>query len=334
MGTGLRWGFLGASRIGRMSLAPAMVAAGQTLHAIAARDLSRAQSFGAEFGFAKAYGGYDALLEDPAVDAVYVALTNDRHLPWVVRALAAGKDVLCEKPLAMDAGEVAQIVHAEQASGRRVSEAFGYRYNHQILRLDEIMAKGLLGEVVAAQVTFGNLIRTVDFRWSAELGGGAMYDIGCYCVDLLRRAIGTEPRTASAVQRLQGGVDLSTAGQLNFPGDVLAQFVCSFSSARRQQLTILGTEALLSLDWPFAPRQDLVSLRIDHAVETFGPSDPYRAMVEAFVAAVQTGGPMPSGTANALPQAHAMDAVFAAARTGQVVPVIDATGDRSILDAS
>ncbi len=203
----LRWGFLGASRIGRRALGPAVQAAGHVLHAVAARDLPRARAFADAFSAPRAYGDYAALIDDPEVDAVYIALTNDVHLPWTLRALAAGKHVLCEKPLAMNAAEVAQMVAAEQASGCRVLEAFAYRFNLPVLRLQDVVRSGVLGEVVSAHVSFGATMPDEDFRWIAPLGGGALYDVGCYCVDLLRLVTGDEPARVTAFQKTRDGVD-------------------------------------------------------------------------------------------------------------------------------
>ena len=313
----LRWGFLGASRIGRKALAPAVQAAGQILHGVAARDPARAEEFAGTFK-ANAYADYAGLLDDADIDAVYIALTNDRHLPWVLRALEAGKHVLCEKPLAMNAGEVEQMIEAEAASGRLVAEAFAYRFNRQIVRLTEILASGELGRIVSAQVTFGNTMDPSDFRWHASLGGGALYDIGCYCTDLLRLIAGAEPTAVAAFQRMQGDVDATFAAALTFPAGIQGQFNCSFASARRQNLAVLGTDAMLTIDWPFAPRELAVALRVNDRLETFGPSEPYRDMVAHFAdAAMGLVRPWyPSRTS--LAQAQSMDALFASARLGTI----------------
>jgi len=315
----LRWGYLGASRIGRRALAPAMRDAGHTLHAVAARDVIRATAFAGEFGFRRTHDDYAALLADAEVDAVYIALTNDRHLAWVRAALEAGKHVLCEKPLALDAGEVAQMIAAATANGRLVAEAFGYRFNLQMLRLAEVLASGVLGKVVSAHVSFGATLPNGDFRWSAALGGGALYDLGCYCVDLLRVVAGAEPVRVAAFQNMRGGVDATTSGVLEFPSGMQGNFSCSFTASRSQHLAIAGTDAELTLDWPIAPREPRVTLLVNDRVETFGPSDPYRGMVEHFAAAVRGDAPPAYPLSRSLAQARALDALFAAAQTRSVV---------------
>jgi len=319
MSAPLRWGYLGASRIGRRSLAPAMRAAGQTLHAVAARDLGRAEAFAGEFGFRRAYAGYEAVLDDRDVDAVYIALTNDRHVSWAVAALAAGKHVLCEKPLALNAHEVAQMIVAAKASGRLLAEAFGYRFNPQILRLREVLASGVLGDLVSAHVSFGATLPQEDFRWSAALGGGAMYDLGCYCVDLLRLVAGAEPARVAAFRQMRGDVDAATAGLLEFPSGMLGHFSCSFAAARSQHLAVAGRDGALTLDWPIAPREPRVTLRVSDRVETFGPGDPYRGMVAHFAAAARGEVPPAYPLSYSLAQARALDALFEAGRTRAVV---------------
>ena len=319
MNAPLRWGYLGASRIGRRALAPAMLDAGQTLRAVAARDLARAEAFAGEFGFRRAYGSYAALLDDRDVDAVYIALTNDRHIQWVLAALAAGKHVLCEKPLALNAGEVACMIAAAAASGRLLAEAFGYRFNPQILRLREVLASGVLGDPVSAHVSFGATLPPEDFRWSAALGGGALYDLGCYCVDLLRTVAGAEPVGVAAFHHMRGDVDASTAGILEFPSGMLGNFSCSFAAARSQHLAVAAQHGALTLDWPIAPREPRVTLRVNDRVENFGPGDPYRAMVAHFAAAARGDMPPEYPLSHSLAQARTLDALFEAGRTRSVV---------------
>ena len=166
----LRWGFLGASRIGRKALAPAMLAAGQTLVAVGARDLSRARDFADAFAAPRAYGSYAEVIADPEVQAVYIALTNEQHLPWTLAALRAGKHVLCEKPLALNAAEVSAMQQAEAETGSRVMEAYCHIFHPQFARLRSLIAEGAIGRLLALQASFVGLMPEDDFRWQPALG--------------------------------------------------------------------------------------------------------------------------------------------------------------------
>lgn len=308
-----RWGFLGASRIGRTALAPAIAALpGHTLEAVGARDPARATAYAAECGFARAHASYQALLADPGIDAVYIALANDAHLPWTLRALEAGKPVLCEKPLALNAAEVARMAAAERGDAR-VMEAFCHIHHPQMDHARALIANGALGRVIAIQASFGAKITNAhDFRWHSSQGGGALLDLGTYCISAFRVLLGREPVAASAVRRLRGDVDLDTTAQLDFADGVAAQFTCSFDSARGQSLQLIGTEEKLVLDWPFSTKNRVASLRVGEARTEFPVIDPYQAMVLDFARAIETGGPMRYGIDASLRQAEALDMISAA----------------------
>ncbi len=305
-----RWGFLGASRIGRTALTPAIAALpGHTLEAVAARDPARAAAYAAECGFVRAHAGYDAVLADPVIDAIYIALANDAHLPWALRALEAGKPVLCEKPLALNAAQVARMAAAEHGNAR-VMEAFCHIHHPQMERAREMIANGALGRVIAIQASFGAKITNPDdFRWHAGQGGGALLDLGTYCVSAFRTLLGREPVAASAVRGMRGNVDLDTTAQLDFGDGVAAQFTCSFDSARHQGLQVVGSEERLSLDWPFSARNRVASLWLGGDRTEFPVVDPYQAMVLDFTRAIETGGPMRHGIDASVRQAEALDMV-------------------------
>jgi xylose dehydrogenase (NAD/NADP) len=311
----LRWGFLGASRIGRSALAPAVLAAGQRLEAVAARDLVRAEAFAAAFGAGRAYGSYEALLCDSAIDAVYIALPNDLHLPWTLRALAEGKHVLCEKPLALTGAEVAQMQLAEQASGFRVMEAFCHRFHPQFDRARELLDQDAIGEILCAQTHFiGAIADPQDFRWTASQGGGALYDLGCYGVSMLRSLLSREPVAVHAIQTKHQDVDNRFAAQLDFDDGIAAQLFCSFDGTRHQSLRVIGSRASLEFDWPFSSKGRDTVLTCGGAQERFAPCDPYLAMVTHFAAAVLGMEPMRFGLSDSLAQARVIDALFVAAR--------------------
>jgi xylose dehydrogenase (NAD/NADP) len=272
----LRWGFLGASRIGRRALAPAVLAAsGHALHAVGARDVARAREFAAEFGIAKAYGSYRDILEDPELDAIYIALPNDGHAPWTIAALEAGKHVLCEKPLTLSAAEVRQLQDAEHITGRRVMEAFCHLFHPQMARLREILAAGGIGPLVAMEACYGNTLdRAQDFRWIDRHGGGSLYDLGCYCVSAMRVLSGREPMRVAAVQAVRGDVDATCSGLLDFGDGIGGQFVCSYVSARTQHLTLIGRDGTIALDWPFSTKGRSTRLIRGDNAEEFAASTP------------------------------------------------------------
>jgi predicted dehydrogenase len=289
--------------------------AGQELKSIAARDLARAKTFASEFGFERAYGSYDALVCDPAIDAVYIALPNDLHLPWTLRALAEGKHVLCEKPLALTAAEVLQMQHAEAASGRRVMEAFCHRFHPQFDRARQALAQGEIGDILCAQTHFvGAITDPADFRWCASQGGGAMYDLGCYGVSLLRGLFAAEPIAVHARQTLHRGVDSRMAAQFEFPDAITAQLFCSFDGARQQSLHVVGSRSTLAMDWPFSSKNRETTVSIAGTAERFAPCDPYVAMVRHFAASVTGAEPMRFGLPDSLAQARVIDQIVADAR--------------------
>ena len=311
----VRWGFLGASRIGRGALAPAILGAGQVLHAIAARDLSRAAAFAADFGFTRAYGDYASLLADGEVDAVYVALPNDQHLPWTLRALAAGKHVLCEKPLALTSGEVALMQRAERDTGFKVMEAFCHRFHPQFAAARDAIRAGAIGEVLGVQTYFVNALdRPADFRWTAGMGGGALYDLGCYGISLMRSLLDREPVGVSGVQKLRGEVDERFAAQLDFGDGIAGQMICSFEGVRQQSLTMMGSTGCLTLDWPFSTKGRATILSLAGTDRVFEPMDPYQAMVEHFADAVLGIGEMRFGLEDSWRQAVVSDRLFEAVR--------------------
>jgi predicted dehydrogenase len=314
----ITWGFLGASRIGRRALAPAVLAAGHRLAAVAARDLGRARDFADAFAAPRAYGSYAELIADPAVDAVYIALTNDQHLPWTLAALRAGKHVLCEKPLALTAIEVAAMQAASAQTGRQVMEAFCHIFHPQFARLRGLLADGAIGQLLGMQASFVAQMPAGDFRWSPALGGGALYDLGGYCVSLMRMLAG-EAVAVSAVQTMRHGVDATLAGQLRFAGDVLGQFVCSFEGGPAQHLLLQGSAGRILLDWPISTRGRPTTLALNGAVETFAPCDPYVAMVTHFAAAITGAEPWMFPLAASHAQARTLDALFAAAASGRTV---------------
>ncbi len=250
----VRWGVLSTARIGVVKVIPAMQAAKYCdVTAIASRDEQRASQAAADLGIAKAYGTYSDLLADPDIDAVYNPLPNHMHAEWTIAALAAGKHVLCEKPLAVTAAEAQQMAEQAEKSGRKLMEAFMYRLHPQWVQVRDILASGRLGELITVQSFFAyRNLDPVNIRNILEYGGGAILDIGCYCINASRMLFGTEPDDAWGITHRDktSGVDILSSGVLKF-GDRHATFTCATQVEPDQRVHVVGTKGRLLVEIPF-----------------------------------------------------------------------------------
>jgi predicted dehydrogenase len=297
--TSLRWGILGPGRIApRLVRAVGGCARGE-LVAVASRDVDRAVAFAARHDIPQAFGSYDALLATPDVDVVYVSLPNHLHAEWTIRALEAGKHVLCEKPLALSVDQVDAVIAASARAGRIAVEGFMYLHHPQILRAVELARSGALGRLELVNGTFSfYLTHPGDPRVDPSMGGGSLWDVGCYPVSLARRIAGEEPDRVGAFARFdERGVDRTFIGQLHFPGGLLAQFDSGFAAPDRERVEIVGGDATLVLDSPFLPAPDgpPPSLTMwrgrDGTAIDVASVDQYRAEVEDLTAAILDGTP-------------------------------------------
>ena len=297
--TALRWGIIGPGRI-----APRLVrgVAGRErsqLVAVASRDPGRAAAFAAEQGIARSFGSYEELLDAADVDVVYVSLPNHLHAEWTIRALEAGKHVLCEKPLALTVAEVDAISAAAERAGRIAVEAFMYLHHPQILRAIELARSGEFGRLELVNGTFSfPLSYADDPRVDPSMGGGSLWDVGCYPVSFARRIAGEEPDRVTAFARYDAqGVDRTFIGQLHFPGGLLAQFDSGFAAPDRERLEIVGGDATLILTSPFLPEPDgpppSLAMWRGHEATTIDVQsiDQYRAEVDDLAAAILDGTP-------------------------------------------
>ncbi|GMV05118.1 MAG: hypothetical protein AMXMBFR53_13980, partial [Gemmatimonadota bacterium] len=235
----LRWGVLGTANIGRAAVNPAIRASSNgELVAVASRDGERARAFAAEHAIPRALGSYEALVEDPEVDALYVPLPNSLHREWTVRAARAGKHVLCEKPLALTEAECREMAAVAEEHGTLLMEAFMYRFHPRTERVLALVREGALGPIRAIRSAFTfRLTRPDNIRLRPELGGGALMDVGCYCVNASRTLAGAEPAEVQAQANwTEGGVDGELAGILRFPDGLLAHFDCALTVERREYL--------------------------------------------------------------------------------------------------
>jgi predicted dehydrogenase len=293
----LGWGILGPGRIAPRIVRGLQANARGELRAIAGRDVERARAFAARHGSPAVHPTFDALLADPAIDVVYIALPNGQHAPWTIRALDAGKHVLCEKPLALTAADVDAIAAASARSGRIAVEAFMYLHHPQTLRALELVRSGAVGPVQVISGAFSFFLeRAVDPRIDPDQGGGSLWDVGCYPVSMARRIAGEEPDAIAGFARFdERGVDRTFVGQLHFPSGILAHFESGFAAPDRERMEIVGSEATLVFDHrcrplPHGPPR-VLSIGRAGAVERIEVRsiDQYRAEVDDLQAAILDG---------------------------------------------
>jgi predicted dehydrogenase len=292
--------------------------------AVASRRLDTVSGYAREWGIERAHGSYEALLADPEVDVVYIPLPNALHAEWTVRAARAGKHVLCEKPLALSVEEVDAIAAAAAENGVVVAEAFMYRHHPQTARVCEIVASGDLGRLRFVRGTFSfSLTRPGDVRLDPALGGGALWDVGCYPLSFARTVVGEGPAEVQGWQRTgPTGVDLTFAGQMRFPGGVLAQLDCSFESPYRAVMEIVGESGSLTIPQPFKPGDDatLVLQRGERTETLESPqADLYLGEVEDMAEAVLLGKPPRISLADSRANVTALVALLRSAREGRPV---------------
>lgn len=322
MGGKVAWGFISTAHINEKVIAGARLSDSVRLLAIASRDRERADAYAHENGFERAYGSYDALLEDPDVEAVYISLPNSLHVEWSIRALEAGKHVLCEKPLTRRPEEAARAFDVAERAGRLLMEAFMYRHNPQTRRLEELVAAGSVGRAQLIRSAFSfPLHDQSNVRLNAELDGGSLMDLGCYCVSGSRLLAG-EPEHVFAEQVVgTARVDVRMCATMRFSGDVVAQFDSGLSLANRDELEVIGDEGSLFLDDPWHCRAPVIEVRREDGVERIAlePVNSYMLELENLGAAVRGLAAPLLGRQDAVAQARAIEALYRSAEQGTVV---------------
>jgi len=330
----LRWGVLSTANIGRTLIEASRAATHAEVVAGARGDAGRGRAFAGELGLKASFGSYEELLASEAVDAVYVPLPVSLHAEWTVRALAAGKHVLCEKPLATSPEDAARCFDAAEAAGRHCVEGLMWRHYPQTTLARRLIADGAIGRLAYARAALSVGVAPGDIRRSVELGGGALGDLGCYCVSGIRLFAG-EPERMYADQVADGpdGVDLRLAATLRMPGDVLAQFDVGLDLTRRDELELVGTDGRLTVPDPWLCRASHLELFRDGDRElvlvdpdgTLGLTDPehdvYRIELDTVSAALAGGGEPPFGRADAVAQATVLEALHRSAELGAPVEV-------------
>ena len=324
----ISWGILSTANIGRRKVVPAIQKARRCrVVAVASRDLDSARAYAAELGIPRALGSYEALLADPEIDAVYIPLPNHLHERWVTAAAAAGKHVLCEKPLGMNGDEAQRMADACADAGVVLLEAFMYRLHPSWVAVRNLVAGGRIGRLSSIQSWFGySNDDPANIRNIAEYGGGALYDIGCYCINVARMLFAAEPLDVkSQIERDSvSGVDTLTSAILTFDGGTAA-FTVSTRTEPDQRVHIYGTHGRISIGIPFnippdRPTEVYVTAGGDPPVApsteilTFPTRDQYTAQAEEFAAAVLDGAPLQFTAADAVANMRVIDRVFAAAR--------------------
>jgi predicted dehydrogenase len=313
----VRWGLLSTARINDAFIGGVAESPSAEVVAVASRDGERARGYAEAHGIASGHGSYEALLADPAVDAVYISLPNGMHLDWTTRALRAGKHVLCEKPLGRDPDAVAAAFHLADQQGVQLREAFMYRHHPQTVRLARLVAEGAIGTLRSIRSSFSFVLSDPDdVRLSTDLEGGALLDLGCYCVSASRLLAG-EPESVAAVRVAGGhGVDVSFAGAMRFPGEVIASFDASFRAADGSWLEVAGDAGTLRVEDPWhihTPGIVLHDAGGERPIE-IAAANSYRLEAEDLAAVIDGGaGGGALGREDAIGQARALGMLHRAA---------------------
>jgi predicted dehydrogenase len=321
--TSVKWGLLSTADINRKVIPGLRASQKAELVAVASRDQRRADEYAREWEIERAYGTYEALLEDTDVEALYISLPNTLHCEWSIRALEAGKHVLCEKPMSRHVADVEAAFDAAERSGRILTEAFMYRHNPQTARLRELLDDGAIGDLRVVRSCFSYaLYDEENIRLRTDVEGGSLMDVGCYCVSGSRLLAG-EPEHVYGEQFVgPSGTDWVFAGTMRFPGDVIAQFDCGTALGERDELEAIGSEGSLFLDDPWHCIRPVIELRRDGDVERIEleHADSYRLEVENLSDAIRGVAAPLLGREDAVGQARAIDALFRSASTGAAVP--------------
>lgn len=254
----LNWGLLSTARINNALITPLRASKRNKLVAVASRSQENANAYAKEKKIARAHGSYEALLADPDIDVIYNPLPNHLHAEWTIKAVEAGKHVLCEKPLALTVEEVDAVKSAARTHGRVVAEAFMYRHHPQTLKVQEIVKNGSLGTMKLIRGSFSYVLsRKGDVRLNPEWGGGSIWDVGCYPISYARSVLGQEPLEVFGHQVIgPTGIDDTFVGQMRFDNEILMQFDSSFVIPSHVFMEIVGSEGTISIPNPFKPNEN------------------------------------------------------------------------------
>ena len=330
----IRWGILGNATIARKCVIGAIQKSRNGLvHALGTRSPADAAEVAAENGIGNVYDGYNAVLADPAVDAVYVPLPNHMHLPWTLKALSAGKHVLCEKPLACNVGEARVMADRAKETGLLLMEAFMYRFHPRSQHIKQIVDQGVIGKPCLVRSAFcyhmdDDILQSGgNARLKPDMGGGALLDVGCYSVSVARWLMGAEPKAVQAQAGYHSaGVDLHLVGTLRFEEEKLAVLEASFISALQQTYTVVGSDGAIDLPHDaFIPWEKDAVYTLRKKDEEVGEvhviqgADEYQLMVEHFSDAVLGRTVLDHAPDESIANMRVLDALSEAAKTGNTV---------------
>ncbi len=332
--TRLRIGILGAANIARAFISGVAASATVRVSAIASRDIDKARRFANATGVQGAYGSYEQLLADPAIDAIYNPLPNVLHAEWSIRACEAGKHVLCEKPLAVTGGEARAMFAAARRHGVVLVEGFPYRAQPHALKLKELVTGGAIGRVQTMHAAFGfTLTDEANIRLNPTLGGGALMDLGTYPVSLTRLVAGERPTRVQALARWhRSGVDQTLVASMEHAGGLLAQISCSFATTAHRQALVVGTAGAIQTTYPnHAPVDRAPVLQLKRGLAFDGPyediavqaCDGFRAEAESFERLIRLGPGHWTGASSdeSVDIALTLEAILESARSGQPITI-------------
>jgi predicted dehydrogenase len=318
----VKWGVLGVAKIAVEKVIPAMQQGeASNVAAIASRDLAKARAAANKLGIERAFGSYEELIADGEIEAVYNPLPNELHVPWTLRALAAGKHVLCEKPIALDAEEARSLIEARDRSGKLVAEAFMVRHHPQWRRARELAETGAIGEPRAIQTFFSYRLLDPDNVRNRPPGGGGLYDIGCYAILSARYIFAAEPtRVAATIERDPNFLTDRLAGAiLEFPGGRCSTFTVGTQLSAHQRVTIVGDAGRIEIMVPFnAPPDRPTEIAVDTGADLFGGGrrierfavcDQYTLQGDAFSRAILNATPLEFPIEDAILNMRVIDAL-------------------------
>jgi predicted dehydrogenase len=318
----VKWGIISTADINRKVIPGAHTSDKVDLVGVASRDQARADAYAREWEIPQAHGSYDELLADPELEAVYISLPNTMHCEWSIRALEAGKHVLCEKPLTRHPAEATAAFDTADRTGLHLSEAFMYRHNPQTKRVQALVAEGAIGDLRLIRSVFSYSLYDHDnIRLRTDVEGGALMDVGCYNVSG-SRLLGGEPERASGEAWFgPSGTDWVFAGTLRFPNDVIATFHCGTALPNQDELEVIGSEGSVFLDDPWHCNEPVIELRRDGTVERIEleREDSYRLELENVSDAIRGGAELLLGRDDALGQARTLEALHDSATSGSPV---------------
>jgi predicted dehydrogenase len=321
---GVQWGILSTARINDKFVAGCARSERVRITAVASRDAQRARAYADARGIERAHGSYEALLADPEVEALYIPLPNALHLEWAAAALRAGKHVLCEKPLARDPEPVSEVFDLAAREGRLLMEGFMYRHHPQTHKLVELVRSGTVGQPLLIRAAFSFPIASqTDVRLDPALEGGALMDVGCYCVNAARLLAGEPVAVTAQQRRSEKGVDLLMAGTLRFGGGEISHFDCGLILSGRDELEVVGDEGSLFLDDPWHCREPVIEVRTADGTDRLEmpPADSYMLEAENFSDAIRGQAEPLLGREDAIGQATTIAALYRAADTDAEVMV-------------